>query len=85
MKDEIQLNFKDVNQQILTFCAFRYALGARSYVARAIYDIICANWKNMDPITRSKYKTEIREAINEDRAGSKYEIDDWSRILTLED
>ena len=82
---EIQLDFKDVSQTILLFCAFRYALGRRTYVVGTISNIIKANWVHMHQIDREKYKLEIRGAIKDGLAGSKYDIKSWEQILALPD
>lgn len=82
---EIQLDFTDVNQDILMFCAFRYALGRRTYVVGTIVDILEANWGHMHSSRREMFKKEIREAMDKDRAGSVWDVQDWERILELED
>ena len=78
---EIQLNFDDANQTILMFCAFRYALGGRSYATSAICEILKANAKNMGEITKAKYRKEINEALENSRAGGKYEVEEWLNVL----
>jgi len=82
---EIQLDFKDVNQDILLFCAFLYALGRQTYVVGSICEIMKANWEHMHETRRAMFKKEIREAIDKDRAGSKYDVEEWEKILALED
>ena len=84
MKD-IQLDFGDVNQDIILFCAFRYALGRSTYVVGTISDIIIANWDHMTPLRRQLYKNEIREAITHNKCGWECDVKDWNRILELED
>jgi hypothetical protein len=81
----IKLNFEDIDQDILLFCAFRYALGRRTYVPSVIERIIIDNWENMPSVTREKYKREIREAIAANRAGDECDSIAWSRLLNLED
>ena len=81
----IKLDFSDPNQDILLFCAFRYAIGRRSYVPSVIEQIIIDNWNNMPLETRKKFKSEIRESIDGNRAGDCYDILGWCRILELED
>lgn len=84
-RQEIQLDFSDVNQDILLFCAFRYALGRRTYVVGSLVDIMKANWEHMGKDRKAMFKKEIREAIVADRCGSEYDIKDWEKILDLED
>ena len=85
IKQEIQLDFNDVNQDILLFCAFRYALGRMTYVVGSIVDIIIANWDQMSSSRRKMYKIEIREAITNNKCGMNCDIKDWERVLALED
>ena len=81
----IKLDLEDVNQDIFLFCAFRYALGRRTYVPSVIERIIIDNWDNMPSVTREKFKKEIREAISRNCAGDIYDVEGWSRILDLGD
>ena len=83
MTKQIQLNFDDVNQSILLMCAFRYALGGRSYATSSIIEVIKANIPNMGDITKAKYATEIENAIKNNLAGGKYEIEEWQSVLEM--
>ena len=82
-------NPEDVNDEILLFCAFRYALGRHSYVVGTIVKHIKNSWPDLHPINRSKYKKEIREYYSEDRRWNKdlkdYDKEEWETILNLED
>lgn len=81
---QIQLDFNDVNQDIMLFCAFRYALGRQTYVVGAIADIIKANWEHMSPSRRSFYHKEIKEAVDKGWAGSELiDVPEWKSILEL--
>lgn len=82
---QIELDMSDVNQDILMFCAFRYALGRQSYVVGSIVDIMKANWSGFGIHRRAMYKNEIRDAIKRNRCGSKYDIDEWKKLLALPD
>jgi hypothetical protein len=83
--NQIKIDFNDVNQDILLFSAFRYALGRRTYVVGAICEIIRANWDHMPESRKAMFKKEIREAISTDCAGSKtIDVPEWERILTLD-
>ena len=81
----IKLDFSNISHDILLYCAFRYALGSRSYVPTIVEQIIIDNWEHMPAETRKKYKEEIQEAITKNRAGDKYDVLGWERILKLED
>jgi hypothetical protein len=83
---QIKIDFTDVNQDILLFCAFRYVLGRRSYVVFTICDILKANWDHMPVSRRAFFKKEIQEAIDGGRAGYEYiDVPVWKSILELED
>jgi len=84
--EQIKLDFNDVNQDILLFCAFRYALGRQTYVVGAICDILKANWGHMSEGRRKMFKDEIREAVSKGWAGSEIiDVPEWKSILELED
>ena len=86
-------NPEDVNDEILLFCAFRYALGRRSYVVGTIVKHIKNSWPDLHPINRSKYKKEIREYYGvlgyEDKicinGYDDMNASEWETILNLED
>jgi hypothetical protein len=85
IKKQIKIDFSDVNQDILMFCAFRYALGRMTYVVGAICDIMRANWSEMSASRREMFKKEIREAIATGRAGMDMDVKEWESLLALED
>jgi len=74
-----------VDEDILLFCAFRYALGRKTYVVGTIVDILKNNWNSISPSQRKLYKEEIRDAITNNRAGMDMDVDEWNKILALED
>lgn len=76
----------DVDQDILLFCAFRYALGRQTYVVGSIARIIVDNWDIIPASRREMYKREIREAVEMGFAGSPViDVPEWKRILELDD
>lgn len=82
--EQIKIDFNDVNQDILLFCAFRYALGRQTYVVGAICDILKANWGHMPQSRRDMFKKEIEEAIEKGWAGSELiDVPEWKSILAL--
>jgi len=84
--EQIKIDFDDVNQDILLFCAFRYALGRQTYVVGAICDILKANWGHMPQSRRDMFKKEIEEAVSKGWAGSELiDVPEWKSILALED
>ena len=80
---------EDVNDEILLFCAFRYALGRHSYVVGTIVQHIKDNWENIHHEKRYLYKKEIREYYA-NHMGWNTDLNDWDKeewetILNLED
>ena len=83
---EIYIDFNDCNQDILLFCAFRYALGRQTYVVGTIADIIKANWDHMPQSRRNMFRKEIEEAIENGHAGSvNIDVPEWLSILHMVD
>jgi hypothetical protein len=83
---KIHIDFEDVNQDILLFCAFRYALGRQSYVVSTIADIIRANWDHMPQSRRNMFRKEIEEAVEKGYAGSvNIDVPCWLSILHMID
>lgn len=83
---EIYIDFNDCNQDILLFCAFRYALGRQTYVVGTIADIIKANWDHMPQSRRDMFRKEIEEAIEKGYAGSvNIDVPEWLSILHMVD
>lgn len=83
---EIYINFEDCNQDVLLFCAFRYALGRQTYVVGTIADIIKANWDHMPQSRRDMFRKEIEEAIEKGHAGSvNIDVPEWLSILHMVD
>jgi hypothetical protein len=83
---DIYIDFTDCDQDILLFCAFRYALGRQTYVVGAIADIIKANWGHMPQSRRDMFRKEIEEAIEQGYAGSvNIDVPCWMSILRMVD
>ena len=81
---QIKIDFADCNQDILLFCAFRYALGRKTYVVGAICDILRANWDHMPENRKKMFKKEIHEAVRMGFAGSEViDVPEWKSILAL--
>jgi|JTFP01.1.fsa_nt_gb hypothetical protein len=77
----MKLNFKEDDELVL-FCAFRYALGRRTYVVSAIVEIILENWEKFSPERQEQFKKEILEhkKLCGD-LGDACDEDSWNRIL----
>ncbi|MDD3039035.1 hypothetical protein [Bacteroides sp.] len=78
------LDCNDVDQHIILFCAFRYALGRQTYVVSTIADAVVQSWYTMVPGQRRMFQKEVREAIDRDGAGSPMDVACWRQILEEE-
>ena len=74
-----------LNEVIVLFCAFRYALGRRSYVVGGVSEEIIKNWNKLNLGQRKLYIEEIKEAIEKGEAGDFCDIECWRRVLELEE
>ena len=68
---------------MILFCAFRYALGRQTYIVSLIADEIVERWNTLDSRDHEQYKKEINEAIEASRAGADMDIKQWQRVLDL--
>lgn len=73
----------NINEEIVLSCAFKYALGRRTYVTGAVADEIIKNWDKLKQGKRELFKREIQEAIDNQDAGDDCDIESWRRILEL--
>lgn len=65
----------------LSFCAFRYALGRKSYIVRTVVDALIDHKSVLDPCTKDKISAEIVAAIDSGKAGMDMDVKDWNRCL----
>jgi hypothetical protein len=75
--------YMDLDDEILLFCAFRYALGRQTYVVSTVIGKLIKEFENIDPINRKKYVQEIDEAISDNHIGSDYDKEDWLKVKAL--
>jgi hypothetical protein len=68
----------------IMFCAFRYALGRKSYITNTISYYIIGYWKDLNRRTRIQIQEEIRTAIWLKQAGFDCDVKEWEKILELE-
>lgn len=82
MKGDIIMKIITDEQDILICCAFRYALGRRTYVVSAIVDYILKNWENFSPYRQEMFQKEI---IDYEKAygnlGQSVDKEQWYKIL----
>ncbi len=72
----------EVDEDIL-FCAFRYALGRKTYIVSVLTDEIHKQWHLLSDKTKSMIQKEIKVAIETDNAGWDCDKELWETILTL--
>jgi len=68
---------------IVLVCAFRYALGRRSYITGWISDEIIRCWDELSIKFQMIIQKEIEEAIKDEYAGEHIDVLSWKRILDL--
>lgn len=86
MMKNIKFDLSNIDKEIMLICAFRYALGRRSYIVGTISRILKTNWENFPKERKQFFKSEIREAIAHNDIGDEF-IDKptWEEILRLSD
>lgn len=72
-------------EQNITFYAFRYALGRKTYVVSEVVAYLNNNWFKLDSVIRKQIQNEIKEAIEKDEAGMEVDKKDWKKVLEWRD
>jgi hypothetical protein len=75
--------YMDLDDNIILFCAFRYALGRRTYVVSTVIRRLIDQYLNIHPVDREKYVEEIDKADKENDLGSSYDREDWMKVKAL--
>jgi hypothetical protein len=75
--------YMGVDDEIMLFCAFRYALGRKTYVVSTVANRMISHFNEIDPVNRKKYVDEIDEAAKNDNLGWEYDTNDWLRVKAL--
>jgi len=79
--DKIQFS----DSKVVLVCAFRYALGRRTYVVSTLVEEILNNWELLDNHTKNLMKREIvehKELFG--NLGMSCDEDEWKKILDKE-
>lgn len=71
-----------IDERII-FYAFRYALGRRTTAPCFVVDYLLSVWKLLDKGTQFQIHKEIAQAIEENKAGMKMDVELWKLILEL--
>ena len=66
----------------ITFYAFRYALGRKTYAVQTVVDYLLENWHLLSPNTRNKIKSETGNAIKNNNAGMEMDVEQWKKLLS---
>lgn len=80
-----EMNIKtnsEVDKEILISCAFRYALGRRTYVVGSVVETILANWDHLSSQTKVRFVQEIREHKKQwGDVGMECDEREWQKII----
>lgn len=68
-----------LNEEIVLFCGFRYALGRMTYVVDSVASEIERNAQILPRKDLLKYANEIAIALNEKSAGMAMDAERWSK------
>jgi hypothetical protein len=78
--------YVNVDDEILMFCAFRYALGRMTYVVSTVVDALRAAAKNMHKITKEKYIQEILDYYRKSgNIGMRMDTEEWLHLACMLD
>jgi hypothetical protein len=72
------------NKHDILICAFRYAIGRCTYTPSIVAETITDEWPDLSKENRRLIQSEIRYAIERNRAGMDCDVEIWEEILDLE-
>ena len=67
----------------MMMCAFRYALGRRTYIVGHVVEQIIEHKEDLGENLRGLLVREIDEAIYDDMAGDTCDVNDWKRLRSI--
>jgi len=70
-----------LDKNITLMCAMRYALGSKTYVVSSVTNELIENWNNFKKGSQQQILTEIREAIENKRAGMNCDVNNWTNVI----
>ena len=70
---------------LIMVCAFRYAIGRRTYITSTVSDFLLYHWDQLTKNMKKHIKEQIQKAIEDGEAGDQCDIDSWERILLIND
>lgn len=68
------------DNEIILFCAFRYALGRQTYIVGIVADEIIRRSKDLSEYTRTIMAKEIRQAKEYGMAGADMDVKVWDKV-----
>ena len=74
----------EVNEEMIMY-SFRYALGRKTYATSTVSDYLVKFWHRFKSHTKEQIIKEIGEAIERDEAGMQCDVDNWKKVLLLEE
>jgi len=66
---------------VLLFCAFRYALGRKTYIVSDVVDLIIKYKEKLNAGSIFIIKKEINKAIEQNQAGMSCDVYEWNKVL----
>ena len=79
MTDKIILSNNELSTILI--CAFRYALGRKSYITGTIADMLLKHWDELKFNDKITMRKEILHAIDTGKAGMDMDVAEWNRVL----
>lgn len=80
-EDKQEMKFS--SDVLILMCAFRYALGRRTYIVDVIANEIKSNWDEIPEYIRVLIHKEINEAMSGGYIGDDCDKETWETILKL--
>lgn len=75
------MHIKTNELRTLLVCAFRYALGRRSYAVDEVAELLERYWVALSPKEKTLIHTEIRDASMQNKAGMQMDLERWHQLL----
>lgn len=74
-----------IDNETILICAFRYALGRKTYIVSHVVEDIINNWDQLSDFFKEKVKKEIREHKEMfGNLGDDCDEEEWNKILNKE-
>ena len=74
------IDFKN-DDTLMLLCAFRYALGRRTYIVSTVVDLVLHNWDNIPEHDKTLMKKEINEHKRmHGNIGDTMDENEWNKI-----